>query len=200
MLKTARFQQRPMTPADIAQVVAIEGESFPTSWPRTAYRRELENKLANYTVVVDSDHAPVEPVPRPRHALLGLLRRQKKDQPQTSDYVVGYVGVWNLADEVHIVAIAVRQAYRGLGLGELLLAKVVDISLSNHMEIITLEVRRSNLTAQSLYEKFRLLKVGVRVRYYSDNQEDAVIMSTPSIQADGYREHIEYLRKARERR
>ncbi len=188
-----------MAAADIAQVVAIEAESFPSTWPRTAYRRELANKLANYTVLVDSDHPPVEPVPR-RHTLLNLLRRKQQDEPQTINYIVGYVGVWNMADEVHIVAIAVRQAYRGRGLGELLLADLVETSLSGQKEIITLEVRKSNLAAQSLYEKFRFLKVGVRVRYYSDNQEDAVIMSTPPIQADSYREHIEYLREAQGRR
>ncbi len=198
MLKTARFHLRPMTSADIAQIVTIEAESFPTTWPRTAYRRELANKLANYTVIVDSDHPPVEPVSTRRHPLLNLLRRRQPDEPQTIDYIVGYVGVWNMADEVHIVAIAIRQAYRGRGLGELLLADLVETSLSSQKEIITLEVRQSNLPAQALYEKFRFLKVGVRVRYYSDNQEDAVIMSTPPIQADSFRGHIEYLRKARE--
>ena len=198
MLKTAPFRLRPMTPADIAQIVAIEGESFPTTWPRTAYRRELDNKMANYTVIIDGDHSPVAPAPSRRRALLGLLRRQQQEDPQTSDYIVGYIGAWNMADEVHIVAIAVRQAYRRRGIGELLLADLVDTSLSRNMEILTLEVRSSNLTAQSLYEKFRFLKVGVRARYYSDNQEDAVIMSTPPIQAESYREHVEYLRHARE--
>ena len=55
------------------------------------------------------------------------------------------------------------------------------------MESVTLEVRKSNLLAQALYEKYRFLKVGVRKRYYSDNHEDAIIMTTPPIQHESYR-------------
>ena len=101
-----------------------------------------------------------------------------------------------MVDQAHIVAIAVREAYRGLGLGELLLAEAVDLAMENHQESVTLEVRKSNLVAQGLYEKYRFLKVGVRKRYYSDNHEDAIIMTTPPIQDDPYREHLEYLRDA----
>jgi ribosomal-protein-alanine N-acetyltransferase len=116
------------------------------------------------------------------------------------DFVVGYVGIWLMVDEAHIVAIAVRSAYRRRGLGELLLAKAIEVALANHQEVVTLEVRRSNQSAQSLYEKYRFLHVGVRKRYYSDNGEDAAVMSTPPIQDPSYREHLDYLRSAWERR
>jgi ribosomal-protein-alanine N-acetyltransferase len=105
-----------------------------------------------------------------------------------------------MVDEAHIVAIAVREAYRGRGLGELLLSESIDLALANQQEVITLEVRRSNIAAQNLYEKFRFLKVGVRRRYYSDNHEDAIIMSTPPIHAETYLELLAYLRQERERR
>src|SRR4029079_13248837 len=106
----------------------------------------------------------------------------------------GYVGVWLMVDEAHIVAIAVRETYRRRGLGELLLAEAIELALDNQQENVTLEVRRSNVSAQALYEKYRFLKVGLRKRYYSDNHEDAVIMSTPPIQDASYREHLDYLR------
>ena len=99
-----------------------------------------------------------------------------------------------MVDEAHIVAIAVRADYRRRGIGELLLADSIDVALDNHQENVTLEVRQSNVTAQALYEKYRFLKVGVRKRYYSDNHEDAIIMSTPPIQSASYKEYLAYLR------
>jgi ribosomal-protein-alanine N-acetyltransferase len=181
-----------MTEADIPQVSAIEEESFATQWPRTAYKRELTNKLARYLVVVDRSHPPPPPV-QPRRSILSIFHKPEESAPAT-EYVVGYVGVWLMVDEAHIVAIAVRESYRRRGLGELLLAEAIELAIDSLQENVTLEVRRSNLGAQALYEKYRFLKVGLRKRYYSDNHEDAVIMSTPPIRDASYREHIDYLR------
>jgi ribosomal-protein-alanine N-acetyltransferase len=189
-----------MTDADIVQVAEIEHESFPTTWPQTAYRRELSNNLARYLVLIDRAHTPVDNSDTSKRK--GFLGRFFKKDPSTltTDYIVGYVGVWLMVDEAHIVAIAVRESYRGRGLGELLLSEAIDMALANHQENVTLEVRKSNVIAQNLYEKYRFLKVGVRKRYYSDNHEDAIIMTTPPIQSDSYKEHLAYLRDARERR
>lgn len=199
MLTIARYVARPMTEADIAQVVDIERESFPSAWPHTAYKRELANQLARYIVLTDVSHPPVQPPGRSRRSFWGLFKPGEEPAP-TKEYIVGYVGVWLLVDEAHIVAIAVREAYRGRGLGELLLTEAIDLALDKQQNAITLEVRRSNAIAQALYEKYRFLKVGVRRRYYSDNNEDAIIMSTPPIQADAYRGYLRYLKEARERR
>jgi ribosomal-protein-alanine N-acetyltransferase len=193
MIATDRYTIRPMTEADIGQVSDIEAHSFPTTWPRTAYRRELGNKLARYLVLVDGAHEPVSIRPPSRRLFFGLGRRVD-DAPSTSDLIVGYVGVWFMVDEAHIVAIAIRESYRGQKLGELLFAQAMQLALDNGQHVVTLEVRRSNHIAQRLYEKYRFLKVGVRRRYYSDNHEDAIIMSTPPIQVDSFREHLEYLR------
>ena len=187
-----------MTEADIPQVSAIEEESFATQWPRTAYKRELTNKLARYLVVVDRSHPPPPPV-QPRRSILSIFHKPEESAPAT-EYVVGYVGVWLMVDEAHIVAIAVREAYRRQGLGERLLYDAIELALSNKQENVTLEVRRSNIGAQALYEKYRFLNVGVRKRYYSDNHEDAIVMSTPPIQHDNYTEHLAYLREQLETR
>ena len=200
MVTLTRYQIRPMTEADIAQVAEIEHQSFPTSWPQTAYRRELANHLARYLVIVDRTEPPVrDSGPAPRHSFFSFWRR--KPQPQnTTDYVVGYVGVWLMVDQAHVVAIAVRESYRRRGLGELLLSEAIDLAMANGQESVTLEVRRSNWSAQQLYEKYRFFKVGVRKRYYTDNHEDALIMTTPPIDADSYREHLAYLRDRWEQR
>jgi len=201
MLTLRRYQLRSMTEADIPQVAEIEAQSFPTTWPRTAYRRELANRLARYLVLIDRSRSVSEEEPEetPRKPLLGIFRRKPATSP-TNDYIVGYVGVWLMVDQAHIVAIAVREDYRRQGLGELLLAESVEMALSNGQESVTLEVRRSNESAQALYEKYRFLKVGVRRRYYTDNKEDALIMTTPPSNTDSYAEHLAYLRDRWERR
>jgi ribosomal-protein-alanine N-acetyltransferase len=198
MLTTSRYLIRPMGEGDINQVADIERESFPTTWPRTAYRRELANRLARYLVVVDRTHAPLETPRERRRSFFAFLRGE--EEPTTTDYIVGYVGVWLMVDEAHVVAIAVREAYRRRGIGEILLAEAIDLAMGNRQEVVTLEVRRSNTGAQALYEKYRFLKVGVRKRYYSDNHEDAIIMSTPPIQDATYRDFLEYMRQTRQRR
>jgi ribosomal-protein-alanine N-acetyltransferase len=200
MVTLTRYQIRPMTEADIAQVAEIEHQSFPTTWPQTAYRRELANHLARYTVIVDrAEPAVRDAAPQPRRSFLSFWR-SKPPPENTSDYIVGYVGVWLMVDQAHIVAIAVRESYRRRGLGELLLLESIDLAMANRQESVTLEVRRSNWSAQQLYEKYRFYKVGVRKRYYTDNHEDALIMTTPPIDSDSYREQLAYLRERWENR
>jgi [ribosomal protein S18]-alanine N-acetyltransferase len=196
MLVAARFKIRQMTHADITQVVDVERESFPTTWPQTAYRRELANKFARYLVLVDSAE-PLQPMelPQPRRSVLTLFRRAEPE-PASNERIIGYVGMWLMVDQAHIVAIAVRERYRRQGLGELLLAEAIESAMDNRMESVSLEVRRSNVSAQALYEKYRFLKVGVRARYYSDNHEDAIIMTTPPIQDQFYFDHFQALKDA----
>jgi ribosomal-protein-alanine N-acetyltransferase len=195
MLVASQFKVRHMTMGDIPQVVDVERESFPTTWPQTAYRRELANKFARYIVLIDSERPlSASELPQPRRKF-GLFRRQETE-PVSNERVIGYVGMWLMLDQAHIVAIAVRERYRRQGLGELLLVKAIDEAIDAGMESITLEVRRSNLGAQALYEKYRFLKVGVRARYYSDNHEDAIIMTTPPVQDEAYLRHLEHLKEA----
>jgi ribosomal-protein-alanine N-acetyltransferase len=199
MITATRYDIRAMTDADIVQVAQIERESFPSTWPATAYRRELANHLARYVVLVDRSHSPVSASEPRRRSLFDMFKRGTSSS-ETTEFIVGYVGVWLLVDQAHIVAIAVREEYRRRGLGELLLVEAIDLALESGQESVTLEVRRSNVSAQALYEKYRFLKVGTRKRYYSDNHEDAIIMTTPPISSDAYLEHLAYLRQRLERR
>ena len=156
-----------MTVADLPAVQLIERASFTTPWPPQAYRQELEaNRLAAY--------------------LVGTI----------NDEVVAYGGIWLMVDEAHITTFAVHPRYRRRRIGERLLLSLMDLSVDRHAREATLEVRLSNLAARRLYEKYGFRPVGIRPRYYSDNQEDALIMTTEPLAAPVMRERIARLRVA----
>ena len=184
---------RPMQPFDIPQVLEIERQSFPTMWPQTVYQRELKNKLASYLVVYeppDDDDGGSAPVPaaEPR-GVRRFVRRFIGGSPATPtrDRIVGVVGIWRMVGEAHIVTIAVRQECRREGIGELLLTAALEEARATGQELVTLECRISSEPAQAMYRKYGFIRVGVRARYYSDNQEDAVMMTTPALSSPDYR-------------
>ena len=181
-----------MSVDDIAQVADIEGESFPSAWPQTAYRRELANKIARYTVVTEfRDGAPAAPAT----SVWGTIRRIVSGEPAAvAEYLLGFIGMWLVAGEAHIVTVAVRQSHRRLGIGERLLIAAIEQAMEFDQEVVTLEVRASNDVARRLYEKYGFANVGRRVRYYTDNNEDAIIMTTPEITTAGFRARFESLR------
>ncbi len=180
-----RCQIRPMELGDIPQVMDIERESFPTMWPQTTYRKELKNKLARYLVayepLIDADSGAAVPDREP--GLTGLIHRLFGSAPPTQERILGLVGLWCMVGEGHIVTIAVREAYRRQGIGELLLIAILEAARAAGQDGVTLEYRISNHGARAMYEKYGFSQVGVRARYYSDNQEDAVLMSTPPLRS-----------------
>lgn len=138
-----------MTAEDIPAVHAIESASFPTPWPPYAFRQELEtNRLARYLVV------------------------------RAGARVIAYAGIWLMVDEAHVTTFAVLPAYRRRGIGGLLLSELMALSAERGAAVVTLEVRLSNAAARRLYQRFGFRPVGVRPRYYTDNGEDALIMTT----------------------
>ena len=172
------YALRPMGPGDLDQVADMEREAFPTLWPPTSYRRELKNKQAEYTVCVREGEF-VTVTPRPRGGLWRWLGRRNKPQPPVQvPLLVGFVGLWYLAGDAHIVSIAMREEYRRRGLGELLLIGAIEMGLRRDQQVMTLEVRESNQAAQALYLKYGFTQTGLRRRYYADNHEDAVIMTS----------------------
>jgi len=189
---------RPMRLDDVSQVMEIERESFPTMWPPTAYKRELEqNSLAHYLAVVQrNDVAPAEPVfEEPEHhgglgRLFGELRHilgseeEEHELPppdERPELVTGVVGIWMLADDAHIVTIAVRESHRRRGIAELLLIRGIELTQSKSQALVTLECRVSNEPALALYDKYGFERVGLRPRYYSDNHEDAYVLTLNSV-------------------
>jgi ribosomal-protein-alanine N-acetyltransferase len=101
-----------------------------------------------------------------------------------------------MAGEAHITTIGVRQAYQRLGIGELLLISTIDLALIRQAEVITLEVRLSNTAAQELYQKYGFTKRGVRRGYYTDNREDAVIMTTDTLTSAPFQSQFQLLKRA----
>jgi ribosomal-protein-alanine N-acetyltransferase len=116
------------------------------------------------------------------------------------ELVAGFVGLWYVVDEAHIVSIGVRSEYRGLGLGEMLLISAIEQARQMKSRVMILEVRMSNYVAQNLYKKYGFTKRGVRKGYYSDNREDALIMTTTPLDTDDYARNLERLDDAHESR
>ena len=138
-----------MTVDDVADVHRIERASFPVPWPDYAFRQELQtNRLAHYLVV------------------------------RVLEETVAYGGFWMMVDEAHITTFAVLPQWRRHGIGGRLMVEVMRSARDLGARIVTLEVRLSNAPARALYQQFGFRPVGVRPRYYSDNGEDALIMTT----------------------
>ena len=201
-----------MTMEDVPEVMAIERDSFAgyAPWPGSAYKRELgENRNAHYLVLrqeggqqaqrAGEAHAQER---RGFWSQLFPLGRSRDPAPADPDQhtLAGYAGLWLMVDEAHITTIAVRSEFRGRGLGELLLVSLAEIALDINARWLTLEVRVSNSVAQSLYRKYGFKPSGVRHRYYSDNQEDALIMWTDEIQTVEYQNRFSDLRENLHRR
>jgi ribosomal-protein-alanine N-acetyltransferase len=151
--------------SDIPTVMDIERVAFPVPWKASAYEYEIvSNRVASYQV----------------------LTAQIGDKPAL---IIGYGGYWRLADEAHISTIAIQPEWRGRGLGEMLLINMLLLSNRDLARIATLEVRRSNIVAQSLYKKYKFELVGERRRYYQ-KQEDALIMTVTSLD----KQYLSFLR------
>jgi ribosomal-protein-alanine N-acetyltransferase len=112
--------------------------------------------------------------------------------------VVGYAGLWLMVDEAHITTFAIHPAWRRRRLGERLLLAVLDVARAQRAREATLEVRLSNLAARRLYEKYGFRPVGLRPNYYSDDREDALIMTTETLDSPRMTARIERLRTALE--
>ena len=137
---------RRMTPRDLDQVMVIE-RVFQAPWTRDMFVQEMrQTELAEALVA------------------------------ETAGHVAGYVLWWYVADEVHIVNLAVLEAYRRRGVARFLLAEVFERALERGMSIATLEVRYHNLPAIQLYESLQFRKIAIRKAYYADNGEDALVM------------------------
>ena len=201
------YSLRPMYKEDIAQVTGIDREAFPTQLPPPSYRQELQNQLARYIVARDDTKTVEEPEVKPEKGLSRLASRIKrwfnpdrspgnKPSPPSRQYIVGFAGIWVLADEAHITNIAVRQQYQHRGIGELLLISIIDLAKELKASIMTLEVRASNIAAQNLYSKYGFTQVGIRRGYYLDNREDGVLMSTESITSAPFQARLQQLKEA----
>lgn len=155
-----------MRPEDMAEVIAVERAAYSPGWPATAFERELtQNGMARYVV----------------------LRRPGDES------IAGFAGLWLMVDEAHVVTVAVLPEERRHGYGRVLVHGLMHVALHNEMTAATLEVRASNTAARALYRGYGFYEVGERKRYYSDNREDAIIMTTEDIGGEAYRARLAHL-------
>jgi ribosomal-protein-alanine N-acetyltransferase len=195
-----------MTRSDIEQVTAIDREAFPTMWPPVNFTHEMNNRLAHYVVACNGEKpaaTPEQPAIRlvPVHSFLGIRwpfsgKSGEHGGVKTREYITGFVGMWLMVDEMHIINLAVRASERGKGIGETLMIAAIDRAIQLKASLVTLEVRDSNNTAQQLYTKYGFHKMGVRKGYYTDNKEDAWIMTTDLLSSSGFIQRFQELKKA----
>jgi ribosomal-protein-alanine N-acetyltransferase len=155
-----RVQLRPMHLEDIEQVCAIDVLSFSLPWTERSYHFDLTEN--------------------PAAALWVAEVVEGEDKPR----LVGMIATWFIIDEVHVATIAIHPDYRRLGIGRMLLAHALLHSAYKGANTAMLEVRRSNLGAQALYQRFDFTVVGVRARYYTDNNEDALLLNLQPIDVE----------------
>jgi ribosomal-protein-alanine N-acetyltransferase len=148
-----------MMTADLEAVLAIERASFPAPWPREIFLRELhDDQIARLFVA---------------HAAEGTHQGT----------VVGYACAWLVVDELHITNFAVHPEFRRRHVGDQLLQGVLTRAQEQGGRQALLEVRASNRGAQRLYGRFGFVPVAVRKGYYTDNNEDAIVMFLTDIVA-----------------
>ena len=136
-----------MRPEDLDEVLAIERASFSMPWSRGAFLYEIQqNRVARCRVM------------------------------REAGAIVGYVCVWEIADEIHITNVAVHPRHRRQGIARALLAGILSEARARDLRLVVLEVRPSNHEAIGLYESFGFRVTGRRRGYYYDTGEDALVM------------------------
>ncbi len=148
---------------DIPAVARLEEILFPEPWSEMMLRDELE--AAGRTYLIAADDAEI----------------------------VGYGGVMLIGADAHIMTLAVAPAERRRGVGSQLMLSLVDAAIGAGAEHLTLELRVSNEPARALYEKFGFAPVGIRPRYYRD--EDALVMWALDVHGPEYRAALDRIRR-----
>jgi len=138
---------RNATERDLPRIIEIERLAFPAPWTLASFQRELTLRFSRIMVAL----------------------------PAPSGQIAGFLCRWLIADECHILNIAVHPDSRRLGIGTVLLAEAINEAKSTGANVVTLEVRRSNLAARQLYRKFDFEERRLRRHYYGPG-EDAIIM------------------------
>ena len=137
---------REMAAADLKAVQAIEQESFHDSWAVESWLAELNSSIAKY-IVLEQDAI-----------------------------IKGFAGFWLIAGEAQVTRVAVAKDERGKGLGKILTEVLIAAAWQEGADAVTLEVRKSNIAAQTVYTQTGFTISGVRPNYYEDKKEDAIIM------------------------
>ena len=156
---------------DVPQVITIDKLSFDPPWSTRSYNYEISESTYSHMVVLEQNA-----IPRPATGLRRLVQNLPGAPAPQARQVVGYGGLWHIVDEAHISTIATHPDERGKGFGEIVLAAMVRRAITLKAAYIVLEVRVSNVAAQTLYKKYEFEVVDTKPRYYHNNGEDAYDM------------------------
>ena len=163
-----KYKIREMTHDDIDEILQIEELCYGAHhWSKESFVTELGNKISTYRCVVDENNK-----------------------------CCGYMGIWKIIDEAHVTNLSVHPDYRNKKLAHRLLLASIDECYREKIKYITLEVRVSNQKAINLYEKFGFRSLGLRKKYYQDNNEDALIMWSENIFDKKYKDLYNELSKS----
>ena len=201
-MQKADYTIRPMKDKDIPQVAEIDHEAFPGEWifrSHTSYKQDLNNPVARYIVAcTEVNRQGAQQLPLFKR--LFSSKRSPDEGKLITEHIVGFAGFWLMLKDAHITTIAVRNNYRRIGIGERLLISIIELAMQLNATIITLEVRASNEIAQALYKKYGFQIEGRRLRYYSDNGEDAILMNTDNINSASFQAYFQQLRSTHAQR
>ena len=178
---------------DHDQLADLERAVFPAVWPPTNFAREIKKTTQAILVAVLRSDVEKQVITRRRASFVervvgGIRTLAASGGPgdHERERAAGWVVVWFVAGEAHIASIGVASSDRRRGVGELLTLGAIEIAAANDCDELTLEVRKSNEAAQALYRKYGFQVVGERKGYYVDDNEDALIMTTPDIREPAY--------------
>jgi len=161
------IQIRNATLNDLDEIYSLEEIIYPNHhWSKEDYEKELTNKLAYYKCAVNSDNK-----------------------------ITGHLGFWHLFEEAHLVTIEVLPEFRGQKIASALMINLIEECYKLMIKYITLEVREGNIAAVSLYKKFGFTTIGMRKKYYQDNDENALIMFTENIWYDKFKSNYQKIKQ-----
>ena len=142
---------------DLTRITEIERLAYSTPWSLKSFERELTLPFSRTLV-----------------ASLGATK-SAVESASAADGLVGFLCRWMVADECHILNIAVDPEYRRRGVGYFLLNSTIAEAVSKQAICVTLEVRRANFAARQLYRKLKFEERRLRKHYYGPG-EDAIVM------------------------
>ncbi len=136
-----------MTAFHITEIAELEKECFSSPWSEEGLKSELTNEFARFFVAVSDGK------------------------------IAGYIGSHNVLGEVYVTNVAVFEKFRRKGIAQKLIEALLETSKNENAELVTLEVRKSNISAISLYEKMNFISVGERKDFYEKPKENAILMT-----------------------
>jgi len=181
---------RKMKNEDISQVSLIESDAFPQLFPPTSFRKELQREISTILVAISNSNTGEKKESSPHSKPIKSpvsYRSGNTGWKPGMDFLTGYIFLWDTTfEESHVMSIGTRRSHRRKGIGELLLHSALINLIEKGVRSLTLEVRVSNVPAISLYKKYGMTTQGLRKSYYTDNHEDAKIMTAVDIQSPDY--------------